>query len=216
MDSIVQAIRDATICLADITTDNPNVWYELGYAFAAGRSVVMVCSGEREDKLPFDIQHQTVIMYEPESESDFVELRETISTRAKALVKKNAVREVVEAQQIAPTDGLSQAELSVLAIAAAETAVPGNPVSALSLRNDAMRAGLTVSVLESRSVVLNESVSWISSSTRVMMASTMSSMSPIMRGPGLTATTRYSPCSGQKITSPNLPKTISHSNLDYS
>ena len=143
MDSIVQAIRDATICLADITTDNPNVWYELGYAFAAGRSVVMVCSGEREDKLPFDIQHQTVIMYEPESESDFVELRETISTRATALVKKNAVREVVEAQQIAPTDGLSQAELSVLAIAAAETAIPGNPVSALSLRNDAMRAGLT-------------------------------------------------------------------------
>ena len=58
MDSIEQQIRDATICLADITTDNPNVWYELGYAFAAGRSVVMVCSGEREAKLPFDIQHQ--------------------------------------------------------------------------------------------------------------------------------------------------------------
>ena len=49
MDSIEQEIRAATICLADITTDNPNVWYELGYAFAAGRSVVMVCSGERKD-----------------------------------------------------------------------------------------------------------------------------------------------------------------------
>ena len=143
MDSIVQEIRNATICLADITTDNPNVWYELGYAFATGRSVVMVCSGEREGELPFDIQHQTVIMYETESESDFVALRENISTRAQALVKKNAVREVVEAQQIAPTDGLSQAEISVLAIAAAETAIPGNPVSAWSLRNDAMRAGLT-------------------------------------------------------------------------
>ena len=143
MDSIEQKIRDATICLADITIDNPNVWYELGYAFAAGRSVVMVCSGERKDKLPFDIQHQTVIMYEPESESDFVNLGETISTRAKALVKKNAVREVVEAQQVAPTGGLSQAEISVLAIAAAETAIPGNPVKAWSLRHDAERAGLT-------------------------------------------------------------------------
>ena len=143
MDSIEQKIRAATICLADITIDNPNVWYELGYAFAAGRSVVMVCSGERKDKLPFDIQHQTVIRYEPESESDFVKLGETISTRAKALVKKNAVREVVEAQQVAPTGGLSQAEISVLAIAAAETAVPGNPVNAWSLRQDAVRAGLT-------------------------------------------------------------------------
>ena len=143
MDSIEQKIRAATICLADITIDNPNVWYELGYAFAAGRSVVMVCSGERKDKLPFDIQHQTVIRYEPESESDFVKLGETISTRAKALVKKNAVREVVEAQQVAPTGGLSQAEISVLAIAAAETAVPGNPVNAWTLRQDAVRAGLT-------------------------------------------------------------------------
>ena len=143
MDSIEQQIRAATICLADITTDNPNVWYELGYAFAAGRSVVMVCSSEREGKLPFDIQHQTVITYKPESESDFVRLGEEISTRAKTLVKKNAAREFVEAQQVAPTGGLSQAEISVLAIAAAETAVPGRPVNAWSLRRDAERAGLT-------------------------------------------------------------------------
>ena len=103
----------------------------------------MVCSSEREGKLPFDVQHQTVIKYEPESESDFVKLGEEISTRAKALVKKNAVREVVEAQQVAPTGGLSQAEISVLATAAAETAIPGRPVSAWSLRRDAERAGLT-------------------------------------------------------------------------
>ena len=103
----------------------------------------MVCSSEREGKLPFDIQHQTVIKYEPESESDFVKLGEEISIRAKALVKKNAEREVVEAQQVAPTDVLSQAEISVLAIAAAETATPGEPVSAWSLRHAAVRAGLT-------------------------------------------------------------------------
>ena len=38
IDAIEEAIRSA------ITTDNPNVWYELGFAFAAGRPVVMVCS----------------------------------------------------------------------------------------------------------------------------------------------------------------------------
>src|SRR5580693_3082579 len=37
IDAIEEGIRTATICLADITTDNPNVWYELGFAFAAGR-----------------------------------------------------------------------------------------------------------------------------------------------------------------------------------
>ena len=50
IDAIEAGIRSATVCLADITTDNPNVWYELGFAFAAGRPVVMVCSQERHDK----------------------------------------------------------------------------------------------------------------------------------------------------------------------
>jgi nucleoside 2-deoxyribosyltransferase len=56
IDSIEEGIRNAAVCLADITADNPNVWYELGYSFARGRPVIMVCSDERR-KYPFDIQH---------------------------------------------------------------------------------------------------------------------------------------------------------------
>lgn len=50
IEAIEQGIRNATVCLADITTDNPNVWYELGFALAAGKPVVMVCSKERPIK----------------------------------------------------------------------------------------------------------------------------------------------------------------------
>src|ERR1700690_3724852 len=58
IEGIEEGIRSAAICVADITTDNPNVWYELGFAFATGRPVVMVCSTERtSNKFPFDIQH---------------------------------------------------------------------------------------------------------------------------------------------------------------
>lgn len=46
IDSIEKGIRQAAVCLADITADNPNVWYELGFAYAAGKPVVMVCSEE--------------------------------------------------------------------------------------------------------------------------------------------------------------------------
>ena len=143
IDSIEEEIRKATICLADITTDNPNVWYELGYAFAVGRSVIMVCSNERDGKYPFDIQHRTVINYASESRSDFDKLRDEISTRAKALVEKNAAQQIIEAQPVAPTSGLKQAEILVLAIAAGETALPGHSVNVWSLRNDAKGAGLT-------------------------------------------------------------------------
>jgi hypothetical protein len=64
IDAIEEGIRQAAVCLADITADNPNVWYELGYAFAAKRPVVMVCSEERTGKkYPFDIQHRSIIAY---------------------------------------------------------------------------------------------------------------------------------------------------------
>ena len=65
--SIEEVIRSAAVCLADITTDNPNVWYELGFAFAATRPVVMVCSNERTGKYPFDIQHRAIITYKTEA-----------------------------------------------------------------------------------------------------------------------------------------------------
>ena len=140
--SIEDEIRKATICLADITSNNPNVWYELGYAFAVGRSVIMVCSNERKG-YPFDIQHRAIIQYASESASDFERLRDDITKRAKALVKKNAARQVIETEQVAPTGGLRQAEIKVLAIAAAETTLPGDSIGAWSLRHDAMATDLT-------------------------------------------------------------------------
>lgn len=82
IESIEEGIRRASVCLADITTDNPNVWYELGYAFAMGRPVIMVCSQEREGrKYPFDIQHRTVLNYQTDSMSDFEKLREQLTER---------------------------------------------------------------------------------------------------------------------------------------
>ena len=84
IDAIEEGIRSATICLADITTDNPNVWYELGFAFAAGRPVVMVCSHERPDKkFPFDIQHRPIIPYVADAPSDFERLKQSLTERMK-------------------------------------------------------------------------------------------------------------------------------------
>ena len=144
MDSIEKEIRKATICLADITTDNPNVWYELGYAFAVGRSVIMVCSKERDGKkYPFDIQHRTIIEYASESRSDFDKLRDEITKRAKALVKKITEQPVSEAQQVVPTQDLNAEEISVITIAASEATIPKSAVDAWTLRQEAIRTGVT-------------------------------------------------------------------------
>ena len=61
--AIEDGIRKADICFADITTNNPNVWYELGFAFASLRPVVMVCAKARAEKLPFDIRHRAPLSF---------------------------------------------------------------------------------------------------------------------------------------------------------
>ena len=145
INAIEQGISDAAICLADITTDNPNVWYELGYAFASRKSVVMVCSDERgKARFPFDIQHRTVVEYQSESPSDFEQLQQKIKERIEALLTKGAqLRQLAESDSVAPREGLSQPELAVLAVLAGENTLPENVLSVWSLKNDVERAGFT-------------------------------------------------------------------------
>jgi hypothetical protein len=116
IEAIEQGIKAATMCLADITTDNPNVWCELGFAFASGRPVVMVCSQERGGQYPFDIQHRSIIPYVADSPSDFELLKQSLTKRMQAtLTKGEALRQIAETEQISPIQGLSQPELYVLA-----------------------------------------------------------------------------------------------------
>lgn len=146
IDSIEEGIRSAAVCLADITTDNPNVWYELGFAFACGTPVVIVCATEREGKkYPFDIQHRTVTSYNSDAPEDFKHLQDNITSRLKALVEKGAtMRQLAASEQVvAPVDGLAQAEMTVLAVLAGSVISPGARYSLWMLQQDTEKAGLT-------------------------------------------------------------------------
>lgn len=141
--SIEDGIRSAGVCLADITTDNPNVWFELGYAFAANRPVVMVCSDERTGKYPFDIQHRKVISYRTEAESDFKALSDAIVERLQVVAERDeTLQQIADAAPVAPVSGLSQIELTILAVAAG-AALPGIGFSMWALQGDAEKAGLS-------------------------------------------------------------------------
>jgi nucleoside 2-deoxyribosyltransferase len=145
IDAIEKGIRDATVCLADITTDNPNVWYELGFAFASGRPVLMVCSDERTGKkYPFDIQHRTIIPYKADSPSDFDTLKSEITKRIKVLMTRTEALRVIEAsEQVAPVQGLSQPELAVIAAVAGSVILPDEGIAAYAAKRDVETAGFT-------------------------------------------------------------------------
>jgi hypothetical protein len=95
VQAIKDLIRDADMCLADITVDNPNVFFELGYAFAVkdrkkdeGKElpVLLLCARrERDGGLPFDIQNYGTIFYGTDSIGDFNELKRDIMSYIKKL-----------------------------------------------------------------------------------------------------------------------------------
>ncbi|MGF1864962.1 hypothetical protein L4D15_06725 [Enterovibrio norvegicus] len=62
ISDIIQSIQQASVIISDITPDNPNVYYEVGYAHAAGKHVILMCDRERQ-KLPFDLSGFRTIFY---------------------------------------------------------------------------------------------------------------------------------------------------------
>ncbi len=145
IESIENGIKSSEICLADITADNPNVWYELGFAFALGRPVVMVCSEERTGKkYPFDIQHRSIIPYIAEAPCDFDSLRENLTTKIKTIVESREVLEqIAESDPVTPIEGLSQTEILVLAVIAGYLFLPGSFVLVNTAKEGAERTGIT-------------------------------------------------------------------------
>lgn len=115
IDDIERKIRDATICVADISVDNPNVWYEVGYAHASNKEVVLVCAGR--PKFPFDIQHRKIITYKTESASDFERLRKEITEQLIARVDKieklRGIESLSTGEEVA---GLTSHEIAALSI----------------------------------------------------------------------------------------------------
>ena len=62
MQDIVQGLAESNVIIAEITPANPNVFYELGYAHALYKPVILLA--ERDTPLPFDVGGYRVIFYE--------------------------------------------------------------------------------------------------------------------------------------------------------
>lgn len=147
IESIEQHIRDSAICLADISEDNPNVWYELGFAIANRCPVILICSDARRDHFPFDIQHRTITRYSTGSPSTYEKLGEEITKRAKALLEsRETVKRIAGKGQVAPIEGLSPVEMSVLAVLAGRSATPTALSPVHFLKDDVVRSELLTDI----------------------------------------------------------------------
>jgi hypothetical protein len=62
MDQVWRGIRHASVLVAELTSKNPNVFYELGLAHALEKPVILVSSNQED--VPFDLRHIRVILYD--------------------------------------------------------------------------------------------------------------------------------------------------------
>jgi len=160
---IESGIRDSRLCFAEITRDNPNVWFELGFAIATGKEVVMVCSSERTTKFPFDVQHRSIIRYSSESVRDFESLRKQIVTKIKAIIhREESLPKVSELAKLNKIEGLDQHEIVCLAALAENLEHPDDHAAAFQIKRDMECSGFTkiATTVAVKSLIQKELISY--------------------------------------------------------
>jgi hypothetical protein len=78
VDIIQEKIRNCDAVIADTTSRNPNVFYEIGFANGVDRAVVLICKDN--ESIPFDLQSKNFIKY-----ASIVDLRERLEKRLRSL-----------------------------------------------------------------------------------------------------------------------------------
>lgn len=77
-ERIIQQIQDADILVADLSTNNPNVLYEVGYAYAKDKLCILLTKDAKS--IPFDLKNKRHIVF-----SNLNDLKKKLSEDLEAL-----------------------------------------------------------------------------------------------------------------------------------
>ena len=64
-NAITEAMRSSDFLVVDVTRQNPNVFYELGFAHALRKPTILIASSEGTGALPSDLTGFQYIVYDP-------------------------------------------------------------------------------------------------------------------------------------------------------
>jgi hypothetical protein len=144
IEDIEKGIKSARLCFAEISLDNPNVWFELGFAVAWEKEVVLLCAEEKQINLPFDVQHRTIIRYAIESRRDVDLLRKKIVIKIQGYLQKlEAMAAITRESKSAKFDGLEPHEVLVIGAIAANLDHHEDHASIYRIKKEMEAAGYT-------------------------------------------------------------------------
>ncbi|MDE6113315.1 MAG: nucleoside 2-deoxyribosyltransferase [Bacteroidales bacterium] len=88
IESIEQRIKESTVCFADISDDNANVWFEVGFAVALEKPLILVCADTKDISFyPYDIRHRKIISYTAGTTPGHKKLKQEITDCLKAMTE---------------------------------------------------------------------------------------------------------------------------------
>lgn len=62
MDELYNSINESDMLICDVSNDNPNVYYEIGYAHGRARSVLLIC--QKGKSTPFNLKGYHIVFYD--------------------------------------------------------------------------------------------------------------------------------------------------------
>lgn len=80
-DQILMNIQESGVVLADLTGGRPNCYFEVGYALALDKELILTC--KKGDQVHFDLGHRKVIYWSTE-----LELRDALLPRLTAVAER--------------------------------------------------------------------------------------------------------------------------------
>lgn len=87
ISDIWKSICEARFIIADLSTRNPNVMYELGIAHTVGKETILIHQNSDQERFPFDISHFRIIDYQDSATGGEV-LRTKLSDTIDSVLQK--------------------------------------------------------------------------------------------------------------------------------
>ncbi|RJQ39101.1 MAG: hypothetical protein C4555_03885 [Dehalococcoidia bacterium] len=94
LDRIFNQISKADVVVADMTGRNPNVFYEVGYAHALGKIVLLLT--QNSDDIPFDLKHRQHTVYSGSIDT----LKSELITKLQWAISESRVRHDAQTSEL--------------------------------------------------------------------------------------------------------------------
>jgi hypothetical protein len=72
INQIFESVSSADCIIAEVSSKNPNVYYEIGLVHCVEKPTILVARSDKISELPFDIRHNRVIAFDPNDPSSLV------------------------------------------------------------------------------------------------------------------------------------------------